>query len=151
MVVPVVIFFCIALLVHFSHISNALFVVLDQQRQVDRMFSADSEALRCVRVLERSLIQQGDAYFKEMGETDRPMYLYSLPNTYRCKLGVSSLSGYTYEFTLELEPFLGMLMADTEDYADASHSDDVSKNRYAVYVTLSDEDALFIKHILISN
>lgn len=151
MVVPLVIFFCIALLIHFAHISDSIFVVLDQQRKIDRMFSADMEALRCVRVLERGLIQQGDMYFKRLGEMGRSMDLYSLPNMYRCGLWVSSISGNTYIFRLELEPLPDMFEVNKERYETVYDSGEVFEKVYTVYVTVSDEDKLFIKDILISN
>lgn len=151
MVVSLVIFFCIALLVHFAHISDSIFVVLDQQRKIDRMFSADMEALRCVHVLERNLIQQGDMYFKRLGEMGRSMNLYSLPNMYRCGLWVSSVSGNTYVFKLGLVPLPDMFIVDKEGYAEITKSSDAFEKIYTVHITVSDEDKLFIKDILISN
>lgn len=151
MVVPLVIFFCIALLVHFAHISDSIFVVLDQQRNIDRMFSADMEVLRCVHVLERSVIQQGDMYFKELDTVAGSMYLYSLPNKYRCRLKVGSISGNTYVFKLGLVPLPDMFIVDKEGYAEITKSSDAFEKIYTVHITVSDEDKLFIKDILISN
>ncbi len=158
MVVPIVIFFCIALLVNLSHISNSLFLVQQYQREIDRKFMIDMDILRCVRVLERSIWQQGYAYIDKIHTNSESVSLYSLPNTYSCIFTIASVA---FEHMGEKEYIFEVLLKsqggrDTKESIGESggeigiEADEIASiPRYTVHVVVTTGDEFYIKRIFI--
>ncbi|MFM2383506.1 MAG: hypothetical protein RIQ72_78 [Candidatus Parcubacteria bacterium] len=158
MVIPIVIFFCIALLVNLSHISSSLFLVQQYQREIDRKFTIDMDILRCVRVLERSIWQQGYVYIDKMHASDKGISVYSLPNTYNCIFTVESVAlelmgekEYIFEVLLKSQGGLDTKESISESGGEIGIevSEIASMPRYTVHVVVTTGDEFYIKRIFI--
>lgn len=158
MVIPIVIFFCIALLVNLSHISSSLYVVQQYQREIDQMFMVDMDVLRCVRGLERSIWQQGYAYIDKMHASGEGISVYSLPNTYNCIFIVESVSARDigekeYVFKVLLKPQVevsgGEGAGESEESKGVRTGELVDISRYTIHIVIATGDEFYIKRIFI--
>ncbi len=158
MVIPIVIFFCIALLVNLSHISSSLFLVQQYQREIDRKFMIDMDILRCVRVLERSIWQQGYAYIDKIYTNSESLSMYSLPNTYSCIFTVESVAlelmgekEYIFEVLLKSQSGLDTKesVGESGGRLDIEADEIASMPRYTVHVVVTTGDEFYIKRIFI--
>lgn len=158
MVIPIVIFFCIALLVNLSHISSSIYVVQQYQREIDKMFMVDMDVLRCVRGLERSIWQQGYAYIDKVYASGKSLSVYSLPNTYGCIFIVDSMtfgqiSEKEYVFKVLLKPQIEVAGGESVDESGESEgiriSELVDTSRYTIHMVVATGDEFYIKRVFI--
>jgi hypothetical protein len=158
MVIPIVIFFCIALMVNLSHISSSLFIVQQYQKEIDHKFIIDMDILRCVRVLERSIWQQGYAYIDKLHTNSKSVSMYSLPNTYSCIFTVESVAfdhvdekEYIFEVLLKSQGSLVTKesIGESSGESDAKAGESTSIPRYTVHVVVATGNEFYIKRIFI--
>lgn len=140
MILPVVIFFCIALLNLFSYIGQGLFVVQYNQVELDKRLEQDMDSIRCVRALEKIILQAGSGFLQD-SLSGQDYILDPLPNQQACKV---ALFDHTKDQLSEIYIFHSYLVEKSENI-----------RSYYILVFLDSIDSstgeLSIKKILIKN